>query len=1415
MPKTRTLFNLIKKFIIKHNGGVSYLRILNYLEPFLIYPDDITFKQYENIVRFMEERILNLKRNFINQTTDIRYYLNSKYGGIPRTLNSSLFNLFDVKDSIMEDLYSIKEPMSSIQFLNKIKYVDSGRLFSTFIALKDIDLYQPINIEEILRAQGSQTDQLEEGEIEEGEIDKSTECKNLVLSKRYIDIAELREDDNTDNVFFDEKYDTTRYDINDEFIDMRDTMDKDAYRDFIFTHLMTNVGLSEPQANIESEALANKQRRVSEGDYAYLEDTDGISIYYKRIGNAWVRDGELDGQILGNNLMFCNVKKSCIQINQKCGSISDNKNRLKDELTHEILSQFDLEFNMEFKQLKDKLQKNMEYYSRIIPSLKLIHLYKFLKNDFKFQEIGDTLHDRTLIISPFADLRDHILSQTDFVQKQANILTFVSRFCREAVYNSTTERQENQYWYYCNSTNTPILPTFYNELAEAFRVGEYISVLERIAAQRGEISDDGEQVVDKYSGYVIRTLEYDTGEGFDDAGYKIISREVLEKDIGAVLLDMDYKLPTSLKSPDAEMITRVLGALDKNLGIGIDSEYDFIIKNVTEAINRYIGAKITYLKRLKKIQAKGKKGISYEKAHDETLMIFTLAYYLISIQTMIPSIITKKTFPSCIRSFDGYPLDADGDASALLYIVCATLKIRQSSRPWNSLPKINKSKEDAVTMKYVDKIKKQLQVILDSAIVKQKLESKREYLKDNIEEDDIPELFDVKQWNTFLPPLYPIKIKQISNISDSFFDILIANLKKGSIDQSVQLNTLRGKIIAFSFHIQELIQRVINKEAPILKNLSDEPLLENACCNEGVKDTLKYFIDKESGIVKYNLMVKNLEKILDITRDYQMTSYIYSPLDTHLKYPQLSEEFSEQTIYISFLQFCNSKTVLSPVIQRLCDHNITKKFSSSLDSNDEFNAITIHDKIAELKQEGINITREIFQQILKDINKSNVVDVNLHPIILSERKLLEIQIEHLKAKNTNNICNIEILNAFTSLLDTFDILKGGDNEGYLEMQTFLDENIDAFRTQIITFLSNMGVTDNVDKFLNNMTNWKLRGDNVYITQMDETSVTMFTFYDTFIKNMMRIYPNMIINGVNYKDVEIPRNWKLSEVHIADIRSLLFGETSSLQKFYKDAELIPVLKHIQTKSKDIIDLMSVTTLFADLILGDETVKDTIINGNILNKLIEFYLMCSMLIYIKALEVDLDDDATDIDNAILLNLVDNEGMEESVREQIIEGKREELNKKIAQLLGTYINIMQRQKKKLNINNEDIIKNVLKAKEKEKNKVTKRLGDLTVEEREIENILKNHRLGDWSLGQTRALYEYDADQYDKEKKEIEDDFLMELRLNKRDEVTERNREIYRLEEIEEQAYQEQRNAETQASFAAMADDDDFGERDSDAYF
>ena len=35
---------------------------------------------------------------------------------------------------------------------------------------------------------------------------------------------------------------------------------------------------------------------------------------------------------------------------------------------------------------------------------------------------------------------------------------------------------------------------------------------------------------------------------------------------------------------------------------------------------------------------------------------------------------------------------------------------------------------------------------------------------------------------------------------------------------------------------------------------------------------------------------------------------------------------------------------------------------------------------------------------------------------------------------------------------------------------------------------------------------------------------------------------------------------------------------------------------------------------------------------------------------------------------------------------------------------------------------------------------LKELSVEAREIENVMKNYKLGKWGLGQTRALYKYD---------------------------------------------------------------------------
>ena len=50
IPKTRVLFDMVKPYI---NGKLSIYNVLSYLEPFMIYQNDLSFKQYETINEFI------------------------------------------------------------------------------------------------------------------------------------------------------------------------------------------------------------------------------------------------------------------------------------------------------------------------------------------------------------------------------------------------------------------------------------------------------------------------------------------------------------------------------------------------------------------------------------------------------------------------------------------------------------------------------------------------------------------------------------------------------------------------------------------------------------------------------------------------------------------------------------------------------------------------------------------------------------------------------------------------------------------------------------------------------------------------------------------------------------------------------------------------------------------------------------------------------------------------------------------------------------------------------------------------------------------------------------------------------------------------------------------------------------------
>ena len=217
--------------------------------------------------------------------------------------------------------------------------------------------------------------------------------------------------------------------------------------------------------------------------------------------------------------------------------------------------------------------------------------------------------------------------------------------------------------------------------------------------------------------------------------------------------------------------------------------------------------------------------------------------------------------------------------------------------------------------------------------------------------------------------------------------------------------------------------------------------------------------------------------------------------------------------------------------------------------------------------------------------------------------------------------------------------------------------------------------------------------------------------------------------------------------------------------------------------------------------------SVFNGKIILAMARFILMSSLNSYIKLLKnIDI---LKDIDNKIGDNLQDN----------ILAGREISLKNKISQLFISYINIMMNNKKFIDYSMEEIYNNTLKSKEKEKNQITNRLKNMNKEQRTVENLLKEHKLGDWNLGQTRALFQYDADQYDKERKQLEDTALMELKLGRRDDVTDMVKDIMMMDlQIEEEINRREAPLAGDRFIEPsqmLPEDDDVGDFDGDETF
>ena len=95
--------------------------------------------------------------------------------------------------------------------------------------------------------------------------------------------------------------------------------------------------------------------------------------------------------------------------------------------------------------------------------------------------------------------------------------------------------------------------------------------------------------------------------------------------------------------------------------------------------------------------------------------------------------------------------------------------------------------------------------------------------------------------------------------------------------------------------------------------------------------------------------------------------------------------------------------------------------------------------------------------------------------------------------------------------------------------------------------------------------------------------------------------------------------------------------------------------------------------------------------------------------------------------------------------------ELKKRVADLLVSMFNIESSTKTTIDLSYEDVMKKVMRSREKEKLGIIRDLGKMSIQERKVEDQFKQYKLGRWNIGKQKGLVSYDKETYERERGEI----------------------------------------------------------------
>jgi ribosome recycling factor len=576
-------------------------------------------------------------------------------------------------------------------------------------------------------------------------------------------------------------------------------------------------------------------------------------------------------------------------------------------------------------------------------------------------------------------------------------------------------------------------------------------------------------------------------------------------------------------------------------------------------------------------------------------------------------------------------------------------------------------------------------------------------------------------------------------------------------------------------------------------------------------------------------------------------------------------------------------------------------------------------KIDKLKSTGeYTYTPDALQALLQIVNGEHTIPFDFNPTEVSYIQRMRDLISSYQEKHSSEVPDI-LLKKLTELLDTFNIQISEDTPELRELKNYLSEKnaemVDAILEFITQYKSLDRKTTKLYKtFLLNITNFKLIGDSVLCPKRDTSTYKGMQFVVNEMRNLIHVFPNIILNSVNNQKVSVHKHWGLSRQHIMDIQTIVKKYYAEIDKYMKDKEnsvLESVVTGVMKETNEWFQFALNTPLFARVVKRDvskvqgqgqgqddamemdveefeeeemaeegdaggllsglfgkaassrgrpsrreESTREereegpaetrgsarqyrkraseedsggmySLFNDDLVRRLFTHYFLNVVLKYVKLAKtvvvVEQEAQLPEEDESALVSVLEAQDQQNGVVREVSMVAQEdaELKNMVANLLLVFFKIIMADKSAINVNNKSIKEDITQSKDKEKDIITREFRDMQVAERQVENLMKNLRLGDWNVGATKGLRFYVPETYEQEREQMENEFRrdeeqakMEKKALKRDKVSMRMRDIYAAEEEERQHQDAEIEADLADEFNLQGDDDEYGVEDDGAY-